>query len=710
MQIIEVKNDTAKITYNPAEKNLLPYDFIMIEDNNHKLISQVINIETDENSENNTAILKLSLFIDENDNLSYYNGYVPSKNSKLFFINSEEIISLLKEDNENINFGCLSNHPKCIVGMGLSVLNKKLYIQSDRNDKTKSVVKKIVSELNNLNKKVVIIDFNRHYNDVNGSVIKITEDLKLPLNTDAFDTILKYDIQDCPVEDKALIQSIILELREYLKSLDDKFIPFNLFKKVVDDEFLANPISGLMLLRNKLWYYAQEAIFADLKKQFDIFDSLMTDKKAIIIDACEMSEFWYEFIVKTVSELIKNECYLFFSIDDIKIEKKLIEKLYNNKNVVPVISSSYNSQYSNILKSLCANELLCKPSNYNIGQEYYSVLLNKINNDDVILYGESTLFIPLILDTKNNSISDIQLNYNEEKNENNNEVISETAENQLFEETVEKEPEIVEILDEIPDINVENIDEDTVNDDILDSDLEFLDELETINNHESANDEDIQQDVSSDVEIISDENIELEEDTNSEKHEDEIINLDDVINDITEKIEIEKAVDKKDDVNEEEAITIDDIIDYNSDADLNLEQPIVNIDEIIETEEENKEENAQKIPSDVNSEITENEDENENSEEQIEVTKEEKNPEINENINTREKQDIPVYETDLPESISPENLPFKIGDKVFHPKHGKGVIEGFANYSNKILFCQIEFENVGRRILDPRIAGIEKIV
>ena len=44
MQIIEVKNDTAKITYNPAEKNLLPYDFIMIEDNNHKLISQVINI------------------------------------------------------------------------------------------------------------------------------------------------------------------------------------------------------------------------------------------------------------------------------------------------------------------------------------------------------------------------------------------------------------------------------------------------------------------------------------------------------------------------------------------------------------------------------------------------------------------------------------------------------------------------------------------
>jgi hypothetical protein len=47
---------------------------------------------------------------------------------------------------------------------------------------------------------------------------------------------------------------------------------------------------------------------------------------------------------------------------------------------------------------------------------------------------------------------------------------------------------------------------------------------------------------------------------------------------------------------------------------------------------------------------------------------------------------------------------------VYHPKHGIGILEGFANYSNKILFCQIDFQNVGRRILDPRIAGIEKVV
>ena len=35
--------------------------------------------------------------------------------------------------------------------------------------------------------------------------------------------------------------------------------------------------------------------------------------------------------------------------------------------------------------------------------------------------------------------------------------------------------------------------------------------------------------------------------------------------------------------------------------------------------------------------------------------------------------------------------------------------EDIVNLSNE-LFCNIEFDNVGRRILDPRITGIEKII
>ena len=96
MQLLEVKNDIAKIIYNSAENHLLPSDFLLLEDTNQKLIAQITDISTTETSDNNLADARLSLSIDKNDNLSYYNGYIPSKTSSVVYINSDEIIELIK--------------------------------------------------------------------------------------------------------------------------------------------------------------------------------------------------------------------------------------------------------------------------------------------------------------------------------------------------------------------------------------------------------------------------------------------------------------------------------------------------------------------------------------------------------------------------------------------------------------------------------------
>ena len=138
---------------------------------------------------------------------------------------------------------------------------------------------------------------------------------------------------------------------------------------------------------------------------------------------------------------------------------------------------------------------------------------------------------------------------------------------------------------------------------------------------------------------------------------------------------------------------------------------ITPIDDVIQTitdklDTEIQEETNNNETDDIEIEL---DSENESEEQQKEEDKNYEIPEIKENINIKKEADIPVYETDNSASGLIDNIPFKIGDKVYHPKHGNGVIEGFANYSNKILFCQIEFENVGRRILDPRISGIQKI-
>ena len=122
MQLLEVKNDIAKIVYNPAENHLLPSDFLLIEDFNQKLISQIINIETTDDSNNNLAVLRLVLSIDKEDNLSLYNGYIPAKSSKIIYINPDEIIELIKGNGINIYFGNLSNHSNCFVKPSISFL------------------------------------------------------------------------------------------------------------------------------------------------------------------------------------------------------------------------------------------------------------------------------------------------------------------------------------------------------------------------------------------------------------------------------------------------------------------------------------------------------------------------------------------------------------------------------------------------------------
>ena len=50
---------------------------------------------------------------------------------------------------------------------------------------------------------------------------------------------------------------------------------------------------------------------------------------------------------------------------------------------------------------------------------------------------------------------------------------------------------------------------------------------------------------------------------------------------------------------------------------------------------------------------------------------------------------------------------FEEGKSVIHEKYGNGTILQIIEYSDKTLL-QIDFEKVGKRLLDPRMANIQK--
>lgn len=733
MQLLEVKNDTAKIIYNPTENHLLPSDFLLVEDANQKLIAQITNISTTEDSENNLADARLSLSIDKDDNLSYYNGYIPSKTSNLVYINSDEIIELIKGPGENIYLGNLSNHSECFVKLSDSFVNEKLYIQSDREDKTKTLIQNIISELYSKQKKVILLDIDGRYNSiVNVPKLKISESFKLPLNIEAFNTILENDINDCPIEDKAVIQSIVLELREYLKTLENKFLPFTLFKNVVDNEFMSNPISGLMLLRNKLWLYAQESIFAESKSQFDLINAILDKQNILIIDASSLEEKWYKFAIQSILELINKHCYFVLSLNDVPLDKKSIISIYNNNKAIPIVSTSYDNNYRQVLKSVCKNQILFKPSNFIKDDEAYNTLLNKINSGEFIIYGESTLYLPLIIELQAfDSSTNEEVIQNEIKKDV-DKLLSSPRKIIPTEAVINDEHQQYSVSKEKNNSSNEN--EDILDDDFNDSDLDFLDEqnkepitIDDIRNkkqnqevktneydvfkpmslQESSIDNKDGTDLIKDIESIEIPNLSeiKEEDTNAKN--------DNIENEIKEQPVIlpmgvaNSSVNfsPKDEIeslqNENDILKINEVesIDLSENKKESINDEIVNIDDVINNISSNNDQN----PTQQESE------EEKNKDIIIEMEKEETPPPINEEIKDKTNPDIPVYETDNSSEIKISDIPFKIGDKVYHPKHGYGIIEGFANYSNKILFCQIEFENVGRRILDPRISGIEKV-
>ncbi|MBQ9246402.1 hypothetical protein IJ182_09070 [bacterium] len=945
MQLLEVKSNIAKILYNPSDNHLLPSDFLLIDDTNQKLIAQIINISTTENSNNNLADVRLILSIDKEDNLSYYNGYIPLKTSNVVYINPDEIVELIKGSDENIYLGNLSNHGECFVKVPISCVDDRLYIQSDRYDKIKTLIQNISAELVSKQKKIIIFDFNGQYSIANNTPrLKISESFKLPLNIEAFNNIIEYDTTDCPIEDKAVIQSIVLELREYIKTVDHKFLPFTLFKTVIDNEFSSNPISGLMLLRNKLWLYAQEGIFAESKTQFEIINNILDNQNILIIDASKLEDKWYKFAIQTIQNLVKHKCYFVISLNDLDVDKKTITSFYNNPAFTPIVSTSYDSKYRQILKSICKNQILFKPSKQINDEEEYSCYINRINSGEFIIYGESELYIPLILDlqafnastpevvTQNDIKKDVdkfftagkiipsgaEINNSNKQNEQETTIVSENTQTEESEEKT----------------NAEDVEVAEIDDDINDNDLDFLDEqnreqisIDDIRNKlnekpktESEydifspvkNKVDIKEQQPADIETNVSENsldvqkIELEEDIevtpleilpdvlkyNEETSvdetsdiipiQDETDNIDDITNIIPDEnkaldeenilvvanekpeniTEENKSIDKNaegdelnnivkieensDDIDsiinevkdeekseetvpsntqEKEQIVIDntkdtektenkiadDIDEILQDEDGNIETisdnediTSVDIDEIDELkidntyidEKEQNEKNDEKvlvqaddndeinIPEEDNDEISLDEDENvveieeteENTEKSAEkpeekspevldeelddemeddkdeeteisaiddiindieekASQEQKNdvesednesdvideeksvekqdmppaPPLNGNILPKEMKQLPNYEADISAETMEEIVPFKVGDRVYHPKHGNGKIVGFAQYSNKILFCRIDFENEGIRILDPRVSVLEKI-
>ena len=70
--------------------------------------------------------------------------------------------------------------------------------------------------------------------------------------------------------------------------------------------------------------------------------------------------------------------------------------------------------------------------------------------------------------------------------------------------------------------------------------------------------------------------------------------------------------------------------------------------------------------------------------------------------------DIPIYSTPKNQDEDYSDVDFEEGDKVRHEKYGLGTVTKIIGSSEKRL-CSIQFEDVGRRLLDPKLSDLQKL-
>lgn len=643
MQIFEVKNDTAEILYNCNEESLFLFDFLFIEDEELTIVSQVTDISSTENENLNIATVKFCLSVDKTNRLTKYNGHTPPKNAEVGYLDAAEIIGLFRPKTNAVVWGEYSRNPELSVATDFKFLSSGFCTICDKPEQSEIIAKTLVSSLEKTNTRTLILDFDGKYQNVKTTnSASFGKEYRIPLDSKALDYIFENDLNDCTPDAKVVIQNIILEIQKYIESVDKGFIPFEMFLQIIMSETKRTQNKGLMAFCNKLLNYKYKKIFADKDTQFSMINDCNGSFK---LDLSVVDENFYPLIFASIVSRLFKKFYVITDITEENTRTSTMKSIYEKQNVrlIPIIS--HENKYLNKIKAHCNNFAIFAPVEKLKTTESYSIFVDKLKTDEFILYGENSLFVPLLVSIKK-QLKKINLDSNDEIT--------------------------IEDLDDLDRANLELIQKMMKEEEekkeattISENDLDDLEEIYHPESFVQKNQSPEENNIIETPEITEEEPVE-------ENSSEENIEIEQPENEIEEVEEIEEEPEISEEEQEEPK---------------QLEQP--------EQPLQQPQQQPQQIPQEQPSAKVEPKSIDIRTPQQ--PTNQRPMPRANE---------IPVYE---PKEVNSTNVTdFTEGMRVSHAKYGTGTVEKLIKYGKKTL-CSIQFDTLGRRLLDPNITTIEKL-
>lgn len=688
--------DSVRIIFNPKHKSLYLGDSIRTTNEKQQgIVAQIYKIENliNNKTENNSicdtdhiseiasegtnglhiAFCKIKFSIIENKWLPW-RGNLPSTTDQVDLIYHSELISHIvgSKPLNPINLGTIPDNNLLSFEIEASLLEKTTLIIGDKTRNKIHLVANLQRGLLEKQAKILIIDPKNNYKHLNSTTtLEAGKNFKLSIKEYGISNFANLILSQVEPSLRARLENYFSRVIHNIMSVSNDFISFELIKNTLEQEQnkIENPqtIPELNILKQKIINIEKLGIFANTKEDVVSIKTHLNNFNSIVLNIYNLTLYWQKIFLKTVlKDLADYEYCPFIFYDDIHkyIDQELaLEILYKRQGPNNFFITNYDADIPLEIFRETDNFFLFKTTqlkkyvnlynNLNTDNSLLKHLIKLLTENNVVLYGELTSYYPLIIELAYNCYSSSKNKYfgsvGKYISENGEIIYSYKGKEEIaqFKNPEPGYPCLTEIKESTSSVQHEPVYHETTEEIEEDTEqVEFLDENDLEDFYVEETNKQTQE-----IEDIE----EIEEDTEPETSEylENNEDLEDVQDMDIEEIKQPKFLEEDEDVYFEPA------------------KPVL--------ERKAKEKT---IPKKV-------------LEKPLKYPKQETLPE--------QLEDIPVYSTS---DLDSEYIEFNEGDNVYHDRYGHGVINRIIATGEKKL-CSIQFENFGRRLLDPN-RGLKK--
>lgn len=426
MKILEVRDSFIKLE---ADCSIGLSSFIKISSNGKDYVAQVIRLKPSVRC--NVAYAKI-LFLYDGE-LQNYDSTLPSNDAEVTSFTSDILNnSIILKEPVIVGKMHLSQQN---IQIDASAFNKKILVSIDNLNNNNVIVRNVVRQFENLNKKVVIVDT---LGVINAKKYIAGKDFKLPLNTETLAFLYRDCLNDATAESKATIVEIFKDLAEYSKSVP--FLPFKILKSIVDNMVDCAHVFKLLVLKNKLAKFDKLGYFANNYQELNSLNDIFKEK-CVILDLSKLEPSFLNQYITYIYSAIKENAQVLLEASNLLSKQSLKSVLSSNDKATIFITHS-KFKYLNDIKNIFDNFII-EPSlsNNKIFNIYQSMLID-MPPKTYLVVGEATNYIPLVSSVEDISELPPSVNNSQElEAELNNENLVQDIDNQSAEIVLEPQIE-----------------------------------------------------------------------------------------------------------------------------------------------------------------------------------------------------------------------------------------------------------------------------